>query len=47
LLLMREGELLATGAPREPRERIGARDVEEAFLRLIRERSKDTERTGG
>ncbi len=35
LLLMRGGELLATGTPTELSERVGARDVGEAFLRLI------------
>jgi ABC-2 type transport system ATP-binding protein len=35
LMLMREGRLLATGSPAEMRERTGARDVGEAFLRLI------------
>jgi ABC-2 type transport system ATP-binding protein len=37
LLLMREGELLATGSPRELMERTGADDVGEAFLRLVEE----------
>jgi ABC-2 type transport system ATP-binding protein len=37
LLLMREGRLLADGAPDELRERTGAPDLEEAFLRLIAE----------
>jgi ABC-2 type transport system ATP-binding protein len=36
LMLIREGELLATGTPGELRERTGAPDVGEAFLRLIR-----------
>ncbi len=40
LLLMRDGELLATGTPAELRERVGARDVGEAFVRLIREREQ-------
>jgi ABC-2 type transport system ATP-binding protein len=35
LLLMREGELLATGTPAELTRRVGARNVGEAFLRLI------------
>jgi ABC-2 type transport system ATP-binding protein len=35
LLLMREGELLATGTPAELTERVGARNVSDAFLRLI------------
>ncbi|MBO2460424.1 ABC transporter ATP-binding protein [Actinomadura violacea] len=37
LLLMREGRILADGAPAELRERTGAADLEEAFLRLIDE----------
>ena len=40
LLLMREGELLATGSPAELRERVGASNVSEAFVRLIREREQ-------
>lgn len=35
LLLMRDGALIATGTPAELRERVAARDVGEAFLRLI------------
>jgi ABC-2 type transport system ATP-binding protein len=35
LLLMRDGDLLATGTPAELCERMGARDVGEAFLRMI------------
>jgi ABC-2 type transport system ATP-binding protein len=35
LLLMREGQLLATGTPAELTQRVGARNVGEAFLRLI------------
>jgi ABC-2 type transport system ATP-binding protein len=35
LLLMREGELLATGTPAELTERVGARNVGDAFLKLI------------
>jgi ABC-2 type transport system ATP-binding protein len=35
LLLMREGSLLATGAPAELTERVGARNVGEAFLKMI------------
>jgi ABC-2 type transport system ATP-binding protein len=35
LLLMREGSLLATGTPAELTERVGARNVGEAFLKLI------------
>lgn len=38
LLLMREGELLATGAPAALRERTGTSSVGDAFLRLIRKR---------
>ncbi len=37
LMLIREGELLATGTPAELRERTGADDVGDAFLRLIRQ----------
>nr|WP_233574078.1 ABC transporter ATP-binding protein [Amycolatopsis panacis] len=36
LLLLREGELLATGTPAELRGRTGTTDLEQAFLRLIR-----------
>ena len=35
LLLMREGSLLATGTPAELTERVGARNVGDAFLQLI------------
>jgi ABC-2 type transport system ATP-binding protein len=35
LLLMREGSLLATGTPAELTERVGARNVGDAFLRMI------------
>jgi ABC-2 type transport system ATP-binding protein len=35
LLLMREGGLLATGSPAELTERVGARNVGDAFLKLI------------
>ena len=35
LLLLRGGEILATGTPDELRERTGARDLDEAFLKLI------------
>jgi ABC-2 type transport system ATP-binding protein len=35
LLLMREGRVIADGTPREVRERTGAADVEQAFLRLV------------
>jgi ABC-2 type transport system ATP-binding protein len=37
LMLMREGELLATGTPAELRQRTGTDDVGDAFLQLIRE----------
>jgi ABC-2 type transport system ATP-binding protein len=37
LLLLREGELLATGTPDELRERTGTRDLDDAFLRLVEE----------
>jgi ABC-2 type transport system ATP-binding protein len=40
LILIREGGLLATGTPAELRSRVGASDVGEAFLRLIREREQ-------
>jgi ABC-2 type transport system ATP-binding protein len=39
LMLMREGDLLATGSPAEMRERTGAKDVGEAFLRMIEARA--------
>jgi ABC-2 type transport system ATP-binding protein len=35
LLLMRNGEILATGAPDELRGRTGARDLDAAFLKLV------------
>ena len=35
LLLMRDGRLLATGAPGELRHRTGAEDLEDAFLALV------------
>jgi ABC-2 type transport system ATP-binding protein len=38
LLLMRNGEVLATGRPAELRERTRARDLDDAFLRLVEER---------
>jgi len=38
LLLMRDGELLATGTPEGLCSRAGAKDVGEAFIRLIHER---------
>ena len=37
LMLIREGDLLATGGPAELRERTGTDSVGDAFLRLIRE----------
>ncbi len=37
LLLLREGKLVATGAPEEVRRRTGTEDLDEAFLRLIEE----------
>ncbi|HSB40070.1 MAG TPA: ABC transporter ATP-binding protein [Gaiellaceae bacterium] len=37
LLLLREGRLLATGAPDELRRRTGAREIDQVFLRLIEE----------
>ncbi len=37
LLLLREGRLLATARPDELRQRTGARDLDEVFLRLIEE----------
>jgi ABC-2 type transport system ATP-binding protein len=37
LLLMRAGHIVATGSPEELRERTGAADVGEAFLRIIQE----------
>jgi ABC-2 type transport system ATP-binding protein len=42
LMLMREGALIATGTPAEMRKRTGAKDVGEAFLRMIREREAGT-----
>ena len=35
LLLMREGRIIADGSPDEIRERTGAADIEQAFLRLV------------
>jgi ABC-2 type transport system ATP-binding protein len=35
LLLLRGGEILATGTPNELRERTGTRDLDDAFLKLI------------
>lgn len=40
LLLMREGEILADDTPDGLRERTGARDLEDAFLRLIERRGR-------
>ena len=40
LLLMRDGELLATASPDELRDRTGAHDLEEAFLALIHQRDR-------
>ncbi len=37
LLLLRDGELLATGTPAELRERTHTRDLDDAFLRLVEE----------
>jgi ABC-2 type transport system ATP-binding protein len=37
LLLLRNGEILATGTPDELRERTQARDLDDAFLRLVEE----------
>jgi len=37
LLLLRDGELLATGTPDELRERTGTRGLDDAFLRLVEE----------
>ena len=38
LLLMRDGRILAAGTPAALRERTGAGDLEQAFLRLIRDK---------
>jgi len=38
LLLIRGGEVLASGTPAELRERTGAQDLDAAFLRLVEER---------
>ena len=35
LLLMRDGRIIADGTPQEVRDRTGAADVEQAFLRLV------------
>ena len=37
LLLLRNGEILATGTPAELRERTGTRDLDSVFLRLVEE----------
>jgi len=37
LLLLRDGEILASGTPDELRERTGTRDLDAAFLRLVEE----------
>jgi ABC-2 type transport system ATP-binding protein len=37
LLLLRDGEILATGTPAELRERTGTQDLDSAFLRLVEE----------
>ncbi len=37
LLLMREGRLIADGAPEQIRQRTGAADIESAFLRIVEE----------
>jgi len=37
LLLMREGRIIADGTPDEIRQKSGAADIEEAFLRLVEE----------
>jgi ABC-2 type transport system ATP-binding protein len=37
LLLLRDGEILATGTPTELRERTGTQDLDSAFLRLVEE----------
>jgi ABC-2 type transport system ATP-binding protein len=35
LLLIRQGRIIADGPPEEIRERTGAVDIEDAFLRLV------------
>ncbi len=40
LLLLREGRLLAAGQPGELRQRTGARDLEDVFLKLIEEEQR-------
>ena len=39
LLLMREGRILADGTPAEIKERSGAGDIEEAFLKIVEARA--------
>jgi ABC-2 type transport system ATP-binding protein len=43
LLLMRDGHILADDTPEALRERMGARDLENAFLRLIQSGERDRE----
>jgi ABC-2 type transport system ATP-binding protein len=43
LLLLRDGELLATDTPRALLERTGAKDMDDAFLRLIERGGERTE----
>ena len=40
LLLLRRGEILATGTPDELRERTGTRDLDKAFLKLIEQKGE-------
>ncbi|WP_433418913.1 ABC transporter ATP-binding protein [Microtetraspora malaysiensis] len=40
LIIMREGEILADGSPDGLRERAGTTDLEEAFLRLVKEKAE-------
>jgi ABC-2 type transport system ATP-binding protein len=40
LLLLRGGEILATGTPDELRERTGTRDLDDAFLKLVEQTSE-------
>jgi ABC-2 type transport system ATP-binding protein len=47
LMLIREGELIATGAPDDLRGRVGAANIGDAFLRLIRERDQGADRELG
>jgi ABC-2 type transport system ATP-binding protein len=39
LLLLRDGELIATGTPQELRDRTGAERLDDVFLRLVEERT--------